>query len=74
MAHVWSSEDHLQELVFCFHHVGSGNWTQVLRLRGHLMGPTVVLLLNKPHKARCNWLLPAPSSLCLGFLFHSGTV
>lgn len=41
-------------MVFCFHHVGSGNWTQVLRLRGHLIDPTVVLLLNKPHKARCS--------------------
>lgn len=30
--HVWRSEDILQELILCFHHVGPGSQTQVVRL------------------------------------------
>ena len=31
-ASLWRTESSLQELVLCFHHVGSGDWTQVMSL------------------------------------------
>lgn len=52
-AHMCKSEDNFPELFLCFHHVGSGVQTQVVRLGskclyplGHLSGLTYVILIR----------------------------
>lgn len=37
---VWRSEDNLQEYVFSFHHMGSGDQTQVVKLGSNYTEPS----------------------------------